>query len=90
MLDSPLSFVSKKVEAQTVLRGISFCNRTGSKDYPLCCIHKTLEDRILHSLAMIFAQPGYSTQLAAASLIVSAHIVTDKDHHESYLQKKSG
>jgi len=36
MLDSPLPFVSEKVEAQTVFHGIGFCNKTGSKDNLLC------------------------------------------------------
>ena len=92
VLDPPLPFRSEKVETETVLRGIGFRHKTRPKDHPLGCIHDAFKNRILHPLAVIFAQSGHSAQSATTGFIASAHIVTDKDHHDvlGYLQKNAG
>jgi hypothetical protein len=55
VLDAPFPFRPKKVKPEAVLSGISFRQEASPKHDPLGSIHETLEDRVLHSLTVIFA-----------------------------------
>ena len=53
MLDSALPFVAEKVESQAVVLEVCELEEFGTEMDPLVVFQETLEDRILHALAMV-------------------------------------
>ena len=70
-------FGSEKIKPEAVLSRIGLRHETGSQYNPLRGVHDALEDGVLHSLSMIFAQPGYAAQSASSRVVAGAYVVAN-------------
>jgi hypothetical protein len=64
--------------------------RPGAQHNPLSCVHKALEDRVLDTLSVVFAEACNSAQAAASCIVACADIVGDQDHHRRLSPEESG
>ena len=81
MLNPTLPFVAEKVEAQTVALEVCELEEFGAEMDPLVVLQETLEDGVLHTLAVVEAGFG---DAAEASLAIGGRgrdIVADDHEH---------
>jgi hypothetical protein len=79
VFDTSLPAVAKEVEPQTVFGRICLGDKGSTEGDPLSGIHKTLKDRVLHSLAAVLAEARYTPQSSLPGFIACAYVVTDQN-----------
>lgn len=92
MLHATSPVVSKEVEAETVLLAVEEPQELAPQTNPLSVVEQTLEDGLLHPLAVVRAQAGHAAQAAPACRVHCGHVVADDDEQptSSYLTRNGG
>jgi hypothetical protein len=81
VLDASLPFAAKEIETETILRWIGRGDESGAESDPLRRVDHALEDRVLHALTAIFAEPRYTPKPPPSGVIPSAYVIADKYEH---------
>src|SRR3954469_10561384 len=81
MLDTAFPVAAKLIEAEAVFLGTVLLEESVPELGPLRGIDGTLEDGVLHPLAIIEADLRHPTQAPPACLVDRGYVVADQYHH---------
>jgi len=85
MLNAPPPVRPKVVEPQAVLSRIDFIDQALLQDRPLCRVHDTFKDRILHPLAIVLAGLGHTVKATGPAGVFRCNVVTHQYKHPDTL-----
>src|SRR5262252_666787 len=87
MLD--LHVAVEVIEPERILRLIDFTEQSVAQYDPMLRLDAAFEDRILNTLAVVFAGLRDASQTPGAGLVCRRYVISDKNQHLSGLRKRS-